>query len=308
MSSKPTMKVIVLHSLPPTDLCGRSPLEFDLEKSARDIADILPGSVIMGIRGEVDEVIGLLKTHRPDVIFNACEAPLGRPNLEAHFVALLEWVGVPFTGCGSETLALCRRKDRTKAVLAAVGVPVPRANLFPCVVKPVDEDGSAGVYFDSVCEDEEARNFAVARLNGAALVEEFVPGREFAIALWGRREPEHLSFMETSFHNGARLLTYAAKWNKGSEEFVNTPYAYSTPVEPNTREAMFSAAVGAWNAVGARGYLTVDVRLDAAGNPFVLDVNPNSDLGPGVGIARAAEEVGWTWERFVRQQVEWARS
>ena len=71
---------------------------------------------------------------------------------------------------------------------------------------------------------------------------------------------------------------------------------------------MFSAAVGAWNAVGARGYLTVDVRLDAAGNPFVLDVNPNSDLGPGVGVARAAEEAGWTWERFVRQQVEWARS
>ena len=229
MISKSAMKVIIFHSLPPADLRGRSLLEFDLEKSARDIADVLPGSVIAGIRGEVDEVIGFLKTHRPDVIFNACEAPLGRPDLEAHFAALLEWVGVPFTGCGSETLALCRRKDRTKAVLAAAGVPVPRANLFPCVVKPVDEDGSAGIYFDSVCEDEAARSRVVARLSGAALVEEFVPGREFAIALWGRREPEHFSFMETSFHNGARLLTYAAKWNKGSEEFGNTPYAYCTP-------------------------------------------------------------------------------
>ena len=302
------MKIIVLHSLPPTNLGERSPLEFDLERSAQDIADVLPGSFVVGIRGEVDEVIHLLRTHRPDVVFNACEAPLGRPDLEPHFVALLEWAGVPFTGSGSETLALCRRKDRTKAVLAAAGVRVPRANVIPCVVKPVDEDGSAGIYFDSLCEDEEARDFAVARLNGAALVEEFVPGREFAVALWGCRRPEHFSFMEAHFHNGARLLTYAAKWNEGSEEFVNTPYAYSTPVELNTREAIFSAAVGAWNAVGARGYLTVDVRLDAAGNPCVLDVNPNSDIGPGVGIARAAEEVGWTWEHFVRQQVEWARS
>ena len=149
MSSKPAMKVIVLHSLPPVDLYGRSPLEFDIEKAAHDIADVLPGSIIVGIRGEVDEVIGLLKTHRPDVIFNACEAPLGRPDLELHFVALLEWVGVPFTGCGSETLTLCRRKDRTKAVLVAAGVPVPRANVLPCVVKPIDEDGSAGIYFDS---------------------------------------------------------------------------------------------------------------------------------------------------------------
>ena len=308
MSSKPAMKVLVLHSLPPPDLVGRSPLEFDLENAANHIAGALPGSVTEGICGEVDEITALLKTHRPDVIFNACEAPLGRPDLEAHFVALLEWVGVPFTGCGSETLALCRRKDRTKAVLAAAGVPVPRANVFPCVVKPIDADGSAEIYFDSVCEDEEARSRAVARLHGAALVEEFVSGREFAVALWGCREPEHFSFTEICFHNGVRLLTYAAKWNEGSEEFVNTPYAYSTHIETGTRDAIVAAAVGAWKAVDARGYLTVDLRLDAAGNPFVLDVNPNSDLGPGAGIARAAEEVGWTWERFVRQQVEWARS
>jgi D-alanine-D-alanine ligase len=302
------MKVLVLHSLPPAILVGRSPLEFDLEKAANDIAGALPGSTSVGVRGDIDEIINLLKGYRPDVVFNACEAPLGRPDRESHFAALLEWAGVPFTGCGSETLALCRRKDRTRAVLASAGVPVPRANVFPCIVKPIDEDGSVGIYFDSVCENEEARSRAVLRLNGAALVEEFVPGREFAVALWGCREPDYFSFTETRFQNTARLLTYAAKWNEGSEEFANTPYAYSTQIEAGTRDAIATAAAGAWKAVDARGYLTVDLRLDAAGNPFVLDVNPNPDLGPGVGIARAAKEIGWTWRRFVRQQVEWARS
>jgi D-alanine-D-alanine ligase-like ATP-grasp enzyme len=52
--------------------------------------------------------------------------------------------------------------------------------------------------------------------------------------------------------------------------------------------------------------MRVDLRLDEAGAPRVLDVNPNPELGPGVGICRAVQEAGWTWEQFVRQQVEWA--
>jgi D-alanine-D-alanine ligase len=300
------MKVLVLHTLPPRDLAGRSPYEFDLGAAAQDIVDVLPGSVIAGVRGEVAEVLALLSAHRPDVVFNTCEAPLGRPELEAHFAALLEWIGVRFTGCGSEALGLCRRKDRAKAVLAAAGVPVPRANILPCIVKPVDEDGSAGIDLDSVCEDADARARATMRLVGPALVEEFLPGREFSVALWGRIVPENMSFAETQFRNGLRLNTYAAKWHEGSDEFVNSPIFYSTDMEPALRSAIFEAAAGAWMAVGARGYITVDIRLDAMERPFVLDVNPNPDLGRGVGIVRAAEEIGWTWERFVRQQVEWA--
>ena len=69
---------------------------------------------------------------------------------------------------------------------------------------------------------------------------------------------------------------------------------------------MLRQALGAWRAVEARGYLRVDLRLDAGGQPRVLDVNPNPELAPGVGIHRAVTEAGWTWERFVRQQVLWA--
>ena len=61
-----------------------------------------------------------------------------------------------------------------------------------------------------------------------------------------------------------------------------------------------------WSAVGARGYLRVDARLDAAGVARVLDVNPNPALGRSGGIRAAAAASGWTWERFVRAQVAWA--
>jgi D-alanine-D-alanine ligase len=301
------MRVLVLHSLPPSAIDhGRAVWEFDLNEAARAIAEVLPNAVIAPVRGDMQEVMTLLAMHKPDVVFNLCEAPLGRPELEFHVAALLEWSGVRFTGSGCETLALCRRKDRTNAVLAAAGVPVPRSNVFPCIVKPADEDGSAGIHADSICEDERSLERARSRLNGPALVEEYLPGKEFAISLWGRTDPDYASIGETRFKNGLRLNTYAAKWDIVSDDFANSPLFYDGELEPKLRDALIAAANGAWRAVEARGYIRVDVRLDSLDIPRVLDVNPNPEMSPGVGIHRAVTEAGWTWERFVKQQIDWA--
>ena len=303
------MKVLVLHSLPPSIIDdGRNAWEFDLSEAARAVAEVLPGAAFAGVRGEVREVLQHLATHDPDVVFNACEAPLGRPDLEAHFAALLEWSGVPFTGSGSETLALCRRKDRVNAVLADAGLPVPRKNVFPCIVKPAGDDGSVGLYADSICANEESLAQARSRLSEPIIVEEFLPGREFAVSLWGKEEPDFFSIGETRFENGLRLNTYSAKWEIDSEDFANSPMFYDLELATELRSEVVAAARGAWRAVEARGYIRVDVRLDAGGNPRVLDVNPNPELSTGVGIHRAVREAGWSWERFVKQQIEWARA
>jgi D-alanine-D-alanine ligase len=301
------MKVLVLHSLPPaaTDH-GRAVWEFDLSEAAQAIAQVLPDAVIAGVRGDLQEVMTLLAAQKPDIVFNLCEAPNGRPELESHVAALLEWSGVRFTGSGCETLALCRRKDWANAVLGAAGVPVPRSNVFPCIVKPVNEDGSAGIYTDSICEDELSLERARSRLYWPAMVEEFLPGREFAVSLWGRTEPDYASIGETRFKQGLRLNTYAAKWDIESEDFANSPLFYDVELDRKLRDDLIAAAKGAWRAVEACGYIRVDIRLDSLGIPRVLDVNPNPEMSPGVGIHRAVTEAGWTWERFVKQQLEWA--
>jgi D-alanine-D-alanine ligase len=212
-----------------------------------------------------------------------------------------------FTGSGSETLALCRHKHRMNAVLAAHGVPVPRDGVFPAIVKPADEDGSAGVDADSICEDAAAVQRARARWRGPVVVQEFLDGREFAVSLWGGNTPDHVAIGETLFRNGLRLNTYAAKWEPESADFADSPLDYRTEVDASLREGVVAAARGAWRASEARGYLRVDIRCNAQRAPVVLDVNPNPELGPGVGICRAVHEAGWTWERFIRRQVEWAR-
>jgi D-alanine-D-alanine ligase len=301
------LKVLVLYTLPPTTCDnGRAIGEFELDRAALNVASVLDGAAVVGVRGEAAEILNAIDTEHPDVIFNVCEAPLGKPALEAHAAALFEWIGIPFTGSSSQTLALCRNKPRMNALLAANGVAVPRGGIFPAIVKPADEDGSAGIDADAICEDAAAVQRASARWPGAVVVQEFLHGREFAISVWGNRTPDHISIGETLFQNGLRLNTYAAKWDPDSDDFADSPLDYRTEMSSALRTDIAAAVRGAWHTAGARGYLRVDVRCDANDRPFVLDVNPNPELGPAVGICRAVQEAGWTWECFVRRQVEWA--
>jgi D-alanine-D-alanine ligase len=299
------VKVLIIYSAAPETLdSGRRAGEFDLVPAVRGITDVLPEASVARVSGEPREILAALETHAPGVVYNLCEAPLGRPDLEAHVASLLEWAGVRFTGSGSETIALCRRKDRVTAVLADAGIPVPRASGFPCIVKPADQDGSVFIHHDSVCEDSPSVTRALERLTEPVVIQEFLPGREFAVTLWGRIEPEHVSIGETKFLKGLRLITYPAKWETGSEDFANSPFSYDFDLDADLTAAIVAMARAAWRAVGARGYLGLDVRLDASGAPKILDVNPNPDPGPE--MHRAVLHSGWTWKRFVQAQVAWA--
>lgn len=280
--------------------------EFDLTAAVDGVLHALPGAEAAAVRGEPGEVLGLLEARRPDVVFNLCEAPLGRPDLEPHIASLFEWAGVRFTGASSQTLALCRRKDLTKDVLRGAGVAVPSPSVFPCIVKPVDQDGSTGLSAASVCHSDAEVELARTRLGGPAIVEEFLPGREFVVSLWGRTEPDFISIGAVTFSEGLALFTYASKWDDQSPDFVNSRLDYVTGQDPALDASLATAARRSWHAVGARAYLRLDIRLDAAGVPKVIDVNPNPEVSPGVGIHRAVTEAGWRWEEFVRKLVEWA--
>jgi D-alanine-D-alanine ligase len=302
------MTVLALYTLPPASVSAtRIVAEFDLAEAAQAIAGVFPDGVAAGVEGTALEIVEQLRTHRPTVVFNLCEAPLGRPDLEAHAAALFEWMGVRFTGSRASTLALCRRKDLVDAVLDSAGIPTPRrGRLFPCIVKPADEDGSVGISSDSVCENDAQVEAALLRLAKPAVVQEFLPGREFAVSLWGRAEPDFSTIGETTFRNGLMLNTYAAKWDVGSADYANSPLRYNHLIEPSLRDEIEKQGRAVWRAVDARGYLRVDVRQDHEGRPRVIDVNPNPDIGIGAGISRAVVEAGWRWEDFIRRQVEWA--
>jgi D-alanine-D-alanine ligase len=302
------MKVLVLHSLPLRR--DRTTLEFAVSDAAACIANTIENPHVEGVRGELHEVLGAFEKHQPDVVFNCCEAPLGRPDREHHVAALLEWLGIAFTGSGSECLALCRRKDRVNPLLVSAGIRTPRTSGghldFPCIVKPADEDGSYGIWTGSICENDDELDRARAHVPGRVLIEQFLPGREFLVSLWGGAQPEHHAIGETRFTGGLRLRTYAGKWRSETHEFRSTPITYASAIAPALRTALVELATRAWHVVEARGYLNVDLRLDRDDIPHVIDVNPNPELTPGFGIHRAVTETGWDWARFVERQLQWA--
>lgn len=285
-------RVVVIYS---PAVAGARAAETDLSEAVAALLAALPGARAVAIERPEQ----LLALGEVDVVFNACEAPGGRPELEAAVPALLAWRGVACTGAGVETLTLCRRKDLARAVLSAAGVPVPPSEGLPCVVKPADEDGSYGLDGASLCFTEAERDAAMARLSHP-LVERFLPGRELPVALWGTQALAG----EVRFRGQTRLITYAAKWDPDSVDWHDTPVVYPSPAPAELVEAAVDVARRAWAAVGGSGYGRVDVRFDEQDRPYVIDVNPNPDISPDGGLAKAVAAAGWTWADFVRHEVE----
>ena len=260
------------------------------------------------------EMLGRLD--RADVVFNLAESVDGDPSLEPAVAWLLDWCAYAFTGSSGTALALALDKQITKAVLDAHGVATPRAAVladraaplpalrYPAIVKPVRHDASHGIHTESIVADErEARERTgriINRYAQPALVEEFVDGREFNVALLAESA---LPIREIVFSDPP-ILTYEAKWMPQSADYAATMPVFCEDLPPELRGRLLVAARTAWDALGLRGYARVDVRVDAAGHPFVLDVNPNPDLSPDAGFALAAAHAGISYAELIAALVE----
>lgn len=250
-----------------------------------------------------------------DTIFNLVEGLDGRSEDEPRVAALQELAGRPLTGARSETLALARRKDRVNALLAASGLPVPEWTLadadtgarwraYPAIVKPAGEDGSVGIHEASVVADPWELRAALARLRGPALVQAFVGGRELNVGIVGDTV---LPVSEIVFSGTRRVVSYAAKWSPGSDADRGTRPICPARISAVLHDRVAALAREAWRAVGGAGYGRVDLRTDEAGEPQILEVNPNPDLAPGAGLARMADAAGLGYCGLVERILEEAR-
>jgi D-alanine-D-alanine ligase len=262
----------------------------------------------------------------PDCAFNLCESLAGDARLESAVPLLLELLGLPFTGSPPEVLSFGLRKDRVKQRLQAAGIPTPEGRVvtraggpcdlaFPLIVKPVREDGSVGIWRTSVVHDEAQLARAVEALMGTlrqpCLVEQFIDGREFNVALLGHPTPRVLPLSEIDFGGlpaGApHIVSYDAKWASGSEDDLGTVPVLHPSLGSAVAARVRRVATDAFRAVGVRDYGRVDVRLAAGGLPYVVDVNPNCDLSPHAGMARAAGAFGIDFRALVSLLVSYAQ-
>ncbi|MGL4423401.1 MAG: ATP-grasp domain-containing protein, partial [Gemmataceae bacterium] len=241
---------------------------------------------------------------------------------EAFVSGILELLRIPFTGSTTQPLILARSKPLTKALLAGSGVPtarfrsidqlpVPALDLsWPLIVKPAKEDASVGIEQASVVMNQtelEARVATIGERYGwPVLVEQFITGREFNVAVWDRGDgPRTLPFSEILFipDGGATplwpLVTFDAKWHPNSRDFQATPAKNPADVTPELAALVTAIAIQAFELVGCRDYARVDFRVDDAGQPYVLEVNPNPCISPLAGLAAALETAKIPYAEFI---------
>lgn len=257
------------------------------------------------------------------VVFNLVEAPPGRPGLQPASAAVLEILGVPFTGSPPSILWLTTDKIATRALLASAGIPVaPGGRLDlddprvltdvppPWLLKPAWEDASVGLDGDPVCSSREralARGAELSRRfpGQPVLIEHFLPGRELNVSLLADGDAvEVLPVAEIAFVDfppGAMpLVSYEAKWHEGSFEDTHTIRRFPPEEEDGPLlERVRSIARAAWRTTGLVGYGRVDIRLDENGEPRVLEVNANPCIAPDAGFTAAAARAGYPPAVFV---------
>jgi D-alanine-D-alanine ligase len=301
----------------------------DVEVVARAIAATLSDGAheahLVPVDGDMHELRNRLVELDPDCAFNLCESLAGDARLETAVPLLVELLGIPCTGSSPEALSQSLYKDRVKARLEKAGVPTPRACVmaraddpcdlpFPLIVKPVREDGSAGITSRSVVHDRSALREVVAEVVASfhqpCLVEGYIAGRELNVALFGFPTARVLPLQEIDFSllpaGEPRIVSYAAKWHEGSEADKGTRPVLHPQLPPAVAVRVRRVAVEAFRALGMRDYGRVDIRLGAGGTPFVVDVNPNCDLSPHAGMARAAAAVGIDYAALAKLLVRYA--
>jgi len=283
----------------------RVPLGLDLRKAARRLARLAPSFV-----------------------FNLVESIEGRDRLVHLAPALLDSLGLPYTGAPTEAVCLTASKQLAKDRLRAAGVPTPPwARQVdgsepdfppPYIVKSVWEHASIGLTGSSVARDRQSLAEELRRRAGRGrdlFVEAYVEGREFNLALLegpGRQAqvlpPAEIEFR--SFPEGSpRIVGYAAKWESGSEEFAKTPRRFDFPDrDGELLESLRQLALRCWQLFELRGYARVDFRVDLQGRPWVLEVNTNPCLSPDAGFLAAAARAGLSPTDVIRRIVEGALS
>lgn len=265
-----------------------------------------------------------LRRRKPELVLNLCESIAADSRGEMAVPCLLDLLGLPYTGSGPLALGLALHKNKAKELLLARGVPTPEfavvesmAELvgvslpFPLIVKPSREDASVGIDFGSVVEDRAGLGRAVSKvlrgLRQPAVVERYIPGREIYVPLVGNRPRRALPLSEIHFGEAfaerPKIVSYRAKWEPDSAECLDSPSGPCT-LAPEVEAKVIDTALAAFDALDCRDYGRVDLRLSAEGQPYVIDINPNCDLHPEAGFAKAAAQAGISYPDLALHLVE----
>lgn len=271
----------------------------------------------------LDAARARLQQQRPAFVFNLVESLDGRGRFCPLGAALLEEMGLAYTGSSSTALFASSNKLLAKRLLKLAGVDTPDwhvsapapAAVDGCrwIIKSVWEHASIGIDDSSIVEACDMAEMLAARrksFGGEWFAERYIKGREFNITLLDHTTvPQVLPPAEIRFEDypkdKPRIVGYTAKWQPDSFESVHTPRTFDFgDADKPLLERLIEIAERCWSLFECRGYARVDFRVDEAGRPWVLEVNANPCLAPDAGFAAAAARAELSYDEVIARIVE----
>ncbi len=295
--------------------------EYDSEETILSLEREIQKYHCIPLRFEQDHTLQeRLRHNPPDFVFNIAEGLGQGRGREAQVPCLLESLGIPFSGSDSTAMGITLDKYLCQSLLGRENIPVPDMRLlFPetlgngeeellekhgkILIKPRWEGSSKGVFPDSlVTQREELVQKALRiwdRYRQPALVEEYLPGEEYTVALVGNKTPRISGMMRIRPKQEEKDFLYSLVHKREWEDRV----AYEGPelLDHHTRSALEYTALRAFRILELRDFARIDFRKDSRGIPRIIDVNPLPGLRPGYGDFTIASKLsGRSYEEVLR--------
>ncbi len=264
--------------------------------------------------GNVSSLLEKIETLDVDIVFNISEGISGR-NRESQVPILLEMADIPFVGADALTLSLTLDKIMANKIFIAEGIPTPKffeiktpesiRNTnhfkFPLIVKPRFEGSSKGLSEDSRVENtqdlEKQVEYIIGTYKQPALIEEFISGQEFTVAIVGNDPPEAMPIVQIKIDGRLKLNDKFYTFARIQSDRLE--YICPARINNDLKEKISGLALKTYMAVECRDFGRVDFRVDNDGNPYVLEINPLPSLSTEDVFMIVAKEIGISYEEII---------
>jgi len=297
--------------------------EYDSKETVEIIAAALTTAghpvVLLGGGGEF---LDNIRRELVDIVFNIAEGRGNSRSRESQIPAILEMLGIPFTGSDSHCLTVCLDKPLAKKLVAAEGVATPQWQLindeeelariawgqfpFPAIVKPAYEGSSKGIRLRSVVENQEQVTKEVNRLledyRQPVMVEEFISGDEVTVGVIGNAPPRIIGMMHIVPRKREGHFVYSLEVKRDYLNLVD--YECPPKLADGINERIALASLRIFKVLGCRDFARLDFRVSPDGVPYFLEINPLPGLGSYSDLVIMALKLGWTHQRLIQAVLE----
>ncbi|MBH47216.1 MAG: D-alanine--D-alanine ligase [Halobacteriovorax sp.] len=285
--------------------------------------EVLP----LGIYGDLKPIRDAIEEFKPHATFNLLEEFDGEALFDQNVVSYLELLRQPYTGCNPRGLILARDKALAKKVLNYhriktpafaefplwAGIKIPKELPYPCIVKCQMEEASLGISRSSVVRSKDKLidrvNWIHDKLGYHAIAEEFIEGRELYVGVYGHQRLSTLPVWEVAFDKvlepGKEIYTRMAKWNpdyRARKGIKSGPAKLSPALE----KKVLDICKRTYRALHLSGYARIDLRVTEQGEIYVIEANPNPNIGRDDEFAESASRKGIKYDDLVEKVVSLA--